>query len=178
MSGAEVVSYVAWASASFTGAQVTMTGTPFEDESEINIGTAFVADVRRRPSGEVDLLIVCSADRDPATDQRAISDHLCAAAEAALSTPRDKQCNRCRFWLEDMRHRDPQDADFGFGSCRLKPPIVIDALVTVQIDRPRWGSGEVFDDIVDTTSLARASRHPMTFATDWCGEFKPMKEGR
>uniref|UniRef100_UPI0035CB2A4B hypothetical protein n=1 Tax=uncultured Sphingomonas sp. TaxID=158754 RepID=UPI0035CB2A4B len=86
MSRPEVVAYAAWASATFTGARVTMTGTPFENNSDIEIESAWVADVHRRPSGEVDLLIVCPADPDPAADEQAISDSLCAAAEAALPT--------------------------------------------------------------------------------------------
>jgi hypothetical protein len=84
MSRPEVVAYTAWASATFTGAQVTMTGTQFEDDSDIEIESAWVADVHRRSSGKVDLLIVCPANGDPAADQQAISDSLCAAAEAAL----------------------------------------------------------------------------------------------
>lgn len=82
-------------------------------------------------------------------------------------------CNLCRFWKEDMNHRDAQDPDFGFGSCRVKPPTLVECLVNVQIERPSWGSGEVPDDIMDTIALSRASRHPVTFATDWCGEFAP-----
>uniref|UniRef100_UPI0035CBED2F hypothetical protein n=1 Tax=uncultured Sphingomonas sp. TaxID=158754 RepID=UPI0035CBED2F len=87
MSRPEVVAYAAWASATFTGARVTMTGTPFEDESEIDIASGWVADVHRRPSGEVDLLIICREDSDPADDQRMICDHLRAAAEIAQLCP-------------------------------------------------------------------------------------------
>ena len=82
-----------------------------------------------------------------------------------------ERCSRCRFWLEDMKLRDPNDPHWGFGSCRLKPPVLIDSLVEAQIERPSWGSNEVPDDIMDTIALQRASRHPITFATDWCGHF-------
>ena len=77
-----------------------------------------------------------------------------------------------------MQVRDPADEDFGFGSCRLKPPMLVDSLVEAQIERPSWGTGEIPNDIMDTISLNRASRQPVTFATDWCGEFKRNpKEG-
>lgn len=92
--------------------------------------------------------------------------------DAVMSAAQGEQCNRCRFWSEDMNVRDLEDPDFGFGSCRLKPPTLIDSLVEAQIERPTWGSGETPDDIMDTIELNRATRHPVTFATDWCGEFK------
>ncbi|WP_242183129.1 hypothetical protein [Sphingomonas sp. CARO-RG-8B-R24-01] len=89
-----------------------------------------------------------------------------------MSRVKASRCNRCVFWLEDMRVRDPADEDFGFGACRLKPPVLIDSLVAAQIERPSWGSGDVPDDIIGTIELNRASRWPTTFATDVCGDFR------
>jgi hypothetical protein len=70
------------------------------------------------------------------------------------------QCNRCRFWGEDVGHNDPNDPDWGFGGCRLNPPTVIDPIVGAQIQPPVWGSGEVPDDIIDTIAAGRSPSPP------------------
>jgi hypothetical protein len=49
------------------------------------------------------------------------------------------QCNRCRFWFEDMKLRDPRDENWGFGSCRRAPPVIVDCLMAAQIERPVYG---------------------------------------
>lgn len=68
-----------------------------------------------------------------------------------------------------MTCRDPNDENFGFGSCRRKPPVIIDCLVAAQIEPPAYG--QQIDLELATTELLRASRFPVTSATDWCGKF-------
>ncbi|MFC0305321.1 hypothetical protein ACFSTI_19525 [Rhizorhabdus histidinilytica] len=85
-----------------------------------------------------------------------------------------EQCNRCRFWLEDMTDRDPNDPDFGFGRCRLRPPVVSETYVAALMPRLAYGRQE--DPDMDTTSLVTASLYPATFSADWCGCFKPMAQ--
>lgn len=79
-------------------------------------------------------------------------------------------CNRCRFWLEDMRVRDPRDENFGFGHCRREPPRLSEAMVKAL--RPKPSHNEQIEPEMTTTSMMTASLFPATFATDWCGRFK------
>ena len=85
-----------------------------------------------------------------------------------------QQCNHCRFWREDMGRRDPNDENFGFGNCHLKPPVIVDSLIAVQIQRPIYG--QVTDLAPDATEVVNASLFPATFATDWCGELVAKEE--
>jgi hypothetical protein len=80
------------------------------------------------------------------------------------------QCNRCRFWKLDNSTADPGDTDWGFGSCRRKPPILVDCLIAAEIVPPRYGNQSDLDVSIET--VATGSRFPGTFATDWCGEFQ------
>ena len=83
------------------------------------------------------------------------------------------RCNRCRFWQEEDGTRDPEDVDFAFGKCRRKAPKIIGALAACMVERPAWGTQYTGDGyIVDTTDLSRVSLQPVTFATDWCGQFE------
>lgn len=81
-----------------------------------------------------------------------------------------EQCNRCRFWLEDMKERDPNDANWGFGRCRLRPPVISESYVAAFI--PKLEYGQQCDPDIDTTSLSTASLYPATHSTDWCGSFE------
>lgn len=78
---AAIAAYLPWKSATFTGARVTLVSTTFEADSNIEIASAVVVDVARKPSGEVDLLIVCRAGVDPAADEHEIGTQLIAAAQ-------------------------------------------------------------------------------------------------
>lgn len=83
-----------------------------------------------------------------------------------------EQCNRCRFWAEDMKERDPNDANWGFGRCRLRPPVISETYVAALI--PKLEYGQQCDPDIDTTSLSTASLFPATHSADWCGEYRPM----
>lgn len=87
-SSPRVTAYVGWASATMTGARVTMAGTSFQDDSEINMSNSSVVDVQRRTSGDVDLLIVCHGNDDPAAKEQEISEELIAAASPPFDAAR------------------------------------------------------------------------------------------
>jgi hypothetical protein len=80
------------------------------------------------------------------------------------------QCNRCRFWREDMTDRDPNDPDWGFGLCRREPPRVSEAYIAALM--PRLQYGQQADPEICTTERVTASLFPATCSTDWCGRFK------
>lgn len=82
-----------------------------------------------------------------------------------------ERCNKCRFWLEDMADRDPNDPDWGFGSCRLRPPRLIECIVQPLMPQMRYG--QQADPDMAPLALVSASRFPATFSTDWCGAYAP-----
>ncbi|MBA3667948.1 MAG: hypothetical protein H0W65_09525 [Sphingomonas sp.] len=79
------------------------------------------------------------------------------------------QCNGCRFWKLDESTVDPNDPDWGFGSCRRKPPVLLDCLIAAEIVPPRYGNQTDLD--ISIEKIATGSRFPGTFATDWCGNY-------
>lgn len=81
-----------------------------------------------------------------------------------------ERCNRCRFWIEDMAHRDPNDADWGFGSCRRRPPVLVESVIAKTM--PPLLYGQQTDPEMDALDLHAASRFPATASTDWCGEYE------
>lgn len=81
------------------------------------------------------------------------------------------QCSRCRFFSEDMRMRDPADAAWGFGWCRRRPPVVVDSVIRAQLPPPR--DAKQTDIVIDTMQVFSASLSPVTFNTNWCGDFEP-----
>lgn len=83
-----------------------------------------------------------------------------------------ERCNTCRFWHEDLSVRDPADADFGFGHCRRRPPVVIDSVARALL--PKLEYGQQSDPEIGTASMTDASLWPATFAMSWCGEFDSL----
>lgn len=81
-----------------------------------------------------------------------------------------EQCNRCRFWLEEMQHRDACDVNHGFGWCRRRPPRLIETIVTPKLPPLRYG--QQVDCDLDALDLVDACKFASTSATDWCGEFE------
>ena len=81
-----------------------------------------------------------------------------------------EQCNRCRFWHEVMEFRDPNDANWGFGWCRRKPPTVVDAIVKAVVPPPAYGNHVDLD--LDAVNMIAAAKWPSTHSADWCGEFE------
>lgn len=68
-----------------------------------------------------------------------------------------------------MANRDPNDADFGFGHCRVKPPTLIECMVKAHMTPLRYGQLE--DPEIDTVTLLSCSLFPSTASGDWCGQF-------
>lgn len=85
-----IVSYVAWESATIKGARVTIAGTALTDDSDIAIASGTIADLQRKPSGEVDLLILAN---DPANQAEEVGAQLIAAALLTFDPAR---------WLADL----------------------------------------------------------------------------
>ncbi len=83
------------------------------------------------------------------------------------------QCNQCRFWKEDMEHRDPNDVDFGYGWCRRAPPRIVDTIAAAMLPPLRYGHH--VDSHLDPLDMLDASRFPSTSSTDWCGKFEPSR---
>jgi hypothetical protein len=94
-----------------------------------------------------------------------------AALSAALPP---EQCNRCRFWCEEMKHRDPNDADWGFGRCRREPPRLSESYIAALM--PKLEYGQQHDPDMDALQLSTASIFPATHSTDWCGKYASSKE--
>jgi hypothetical protein len=69
-----------------------------------------------------------------------------------------KNCKRCRFWDITDEVEDRQEVDFR-QECRRFPPVFIDAFMR--------GDKDVNDPPAD------ACMFPITFASEWCGEFQP-----
>ncbi len=84
-----------------------------------------------------------------------------------------ERCNRCRFWSEEMAHRDPSDDDFGFGWCRRRPPVLIETIVKPLLPALRYG--QQTDEDMSALDLVSASKHPATHSLDWCGEYEPAR---
>lgn len=84
--------------------------------------------------------------------------------------PLGQRCNTCRFWLEDMSVRDPNDINGGYGSCRLRPPVLLDCIVKPLM--PQLSYGQLTDPDMDPLELVSATRFPATQATDWCGQYQ------
>jgi hypothetical protein len=73
--------------------------------------------------------------------------------------PKTERCETCRFW------RGVNDS--GNGECRRKPPAILADLLGPDATIAARG------DCADTGSLFEyASRFPVTFQLDWCGEFE------
>ena len=86
-----------------------------------------------------------------------------------------ERCNLCRFWKEDMVHRDPSDADWGFGLCRRRVPVLVSSAVMAIMPKPEFG--QQVDPDIDTARLTSASLHPSTHSLDWCGEYERLGGG-
>ncbi len=87
-----------------------------------------------------------------------------------MTASQHERCNRCRFWLENTRHRDPNDENWGFGVCRRDTPKVVDCMV--QALMPKLSYGQQEDPELDTVSMSTCSMWPATGAADWCGRFE------
>lgn len=85
-----------------------------------------------------------------------------------------EQCNACRFWSEEMEHRDPSDVNWGFGWCRRNPPRIIETIVPSFFPQPSYG--QQVDPDFDAVAAVNASKWPSTFATDWCGEYRLLRD--
>lgn len=88
----------------------------------------------------------------------------------------EQRCNRCCYWLEDMRSRDPADENWGFGSCRRRPPVLVECIVKPLMPQLRYGQQE--DPDMDPLDLVSATRFPATTALDWCGDYRRVAEGQ
>jgi len=82
-----------------------------------------------------------------------------------------ERCNRCRFWREDLKHRDPNDVDCGLGWCRVRPPVLVECIV--QPLMPQLAYGQQIDMEMDALDLISATKFPATTSIDWCGQFEP-----
>jgi len=80
------------------------------------------------------------------------------------------QCNDCRFWRMDETTIDQNDPDWGFGFCRRRPPVLIDALIAAEIIPPRYGNQTDLDRPSPVNAYS-ASIWPATCSTEWCGEY-------
>ena len=81
-----------------------------------------------------------------------------------------ERCNRCRFWIEDIAERDPNDPDWGFGWCRRRPPVLVECIAKPLMPQLRYGQS--VDPDMSPLDLVSASKHPATHSVDWCGEYE------
>lgn len=85
-----------------------------------------------------------------------------------------ERCNKCRFWLEDMADRDPNDPDWGFGSCRREPPRLVECIIKPLMPELRYGNQT--DPDMGPLALYSASCFPATSSIGWCGRYEPLNE--
>jgi hypothetical protein len=81
-----------------------------------------------------------------------------------------ERCKSCRFWCKNEKISDPEDSEWGFGSCRLRPPILVDGMVRALMPKAMYG--EQVEPEMDTLALMPASLWPSTTGYDWCGEYQ------
>lgn len=74
-----------------------------------------------------------------------------------------------------MRDRDPNDPDWGFGSCRREPPRLVECIVKPLMPPLRYGNQA--DPDMTPLDLVSASCFPATNSTDWCGRYAPSAVG-
>ena len=81
-----------------------------------------------------------------------------------------QRCNQCRFWRRSPVDNELNDPDWGFGLCRKRPPVLVDAMVSALMPRPSYLDQQ--DPDLDTVSLTTCSMWPATHSSDWCGAFE------
>jgi len=82
-----------------------------------------------------------------------------------------EQCNRCRFWFADPKSPSFDEEPHTHGKCRRHPPRISDHLASIAIGAPSFGQSHDLEDYADSWSVHRSVLFPVTFCTDWCGEF-------
>lgn len=86
-------------------------------------------------------------------------------------------CGTCRFWHPSRPDSDPPKdgakvpVSDGFGYCRRNPPRIIETLVAMNVETPRFGQHVDADDAFSDTRVFDSTSFPSTWATNWCGEF-------
>lgn len=85
-----------------------------------------------------------------------------------------ERCACCRYWRADTASGDFDGMSNSFGHCRRYPPKVSDHMASLAIGTPR--SREIvsrvdLDKWATTDVVYDSCLLPVTFCTDWCGEF-------
>lgn len=83
-------------------------------------------------------------------------------------------CRACRFWRENESHRDPNDEGWGFGQCRRRGPIIVEAMFKAIM--PAADYRTQIEPVLDDVEMTTASLWPATHSSDWCGEFQAAAE--
>ena len=76
--------------------------------------------------------------------------------------------------LTTLWQRDPNDAGWGFGRCRRRPPTIIKTMVKAL--RPKQSHNQQVDREMDDVIMTAASLWPATHSSDWCGEYDAPDE--
>ncbi len=87
-------------------------------------------------------------------------------------------CGTCRWWLADQPTgtESQKPDDLGFGVCRRRPPVIVEALLPYVMTPPQFGRHLDIEEGVSTSDLFNISHYPGTFVTDGCGEFERLPE--
>lgn len=79
-----------------------------------------------------------------------------------------KHCSNCKYWECYNEKNFEKFGECTEGECHRYPPS------TINFERVNEMGIMVPETIMNTPLLS----HPFTFASEWCGEFKPMKNPR
>lgn len=89
-----------------------------------------------------------------------------------MTAAANEQCNGCRFWLADPNSPEWDDEPHARGQCRRYPPTISDHMAAIALGTPSSGQRVDPEEMTDTCSVYEACLLPVTFCTDWCGEFQ------
>lgn len=94
---------------------------------------------------------------------------------------RKERCEACRFWertskgeLYPFEGPPDTDEDTGeplIGQCQRHPPTLVGLLVDRCLKLPLYANNHATHNA--STVIRHASRWPVTWIDDWCGEWKP-----
>lgn len=95
-----------------------------------------------------------------------------------------QSCATCRFWQPDQdakadsneRSVTPTDNNVGFGFCRRNPPRLVDRLVELNVEPPRYGNQIDADEGFNATATFDSTSFPGTFFSEWCGQHEWLPE--
>ena len=83
-----------------------------------------------------------------------------------------RYCGNCDYWYCYKENEFEKFGAIAQGECRKYPP----SIPVIEMNEDEVCFTDLYVSLNNNGSLLLT--HPLTFAEDWCGEFKPMKNPR